>query len=82
MSTPKTLQHIIIIGETNTSRHNMANYVRRIQKIGYTIQLITGAWPTTLNDNANYMFITSSLSLIPAHIQTISVILSKPLVCI
>ena len=83
MATPQDINHIIITGENNTSRFNMADYVGKLQKISYTKQLIVGpSFPLTLPLTANYIFITHSLKLIPLSIQKKSVILSKPLVCI
>lgn len=81
MSAPINLNHIIIYGGTNTSRYNMATYIQSSQPISYRIQLVVGTFPT-INNETNYIFLTDSLSLIPANVRQQSVILSKPLVCI
>ena len=82
MATPQDVNHIIITGENNTSRFNMANSVNKIQKISYRTHLVVDTFTLPLPLTTNYIFITQSLKLIPLSIQKKSVILSKPLVCI
>ena len=81
MATPATIHHIIITGETNLNRSNMAYYTQQTQPIPYTILLIAGLTFPAINSTTNYIFITDLLTRIPVNIQNQSVILCKSLVC-
>jgi hypothetical protein len=74
--------HIIIIGDTDLARSNMAFYVDASNKRNYKHQIIVGPSFPVLTPGVNYIFTTNFLKLIPINIQNESVILNRPLVCL
>ena len=80
---PEILNHIIIIGESNTELHNMAGYISKAQKIKYKILLvIKGVNFPTLTEGVNYIFVSKSLDAFPSSVKDVSIILKRPLICI